>query len=185
MFLFVLFVQGNFYAQDKYEKESRIKRKNVPSNALQFIDSLNLTSRVRWYLEEGLTEKTIEAKFRKNKVRFSVEFDTLGRIQDVEIGLPWNDVSLDLRSIIEAHLEKKCSMHRIVKVQHQFSGKRNQLFLLIKNAQISDELDVKYEMIVRCRQEKSVDLYEYLFSQTGVILSVSKVIFKNSSHLEY
>jgi hypothetical protein len=187
-FIFLLLavvVQSNSWAQNKFEKESRITRDAVHPQALQFIDSLQLTSRVRWYLEEGLTEKTIEAKFKKNKLRYSVEFDTLGRIQDVEVDVSWNDLALDLRSIIESSLEKNCSRHRIIKVQRQFSGKRNLLFLLINNAQISEELEVKYEVIVRCRQENSVDLYEYLFSQTGFVLSVSRIIFKNSSHLEY
>ena len=183
--LLVVVVQSNSWAQNKFEKESRITRDAVHPQALQFIDSLQLTSRVRWYLEEGLTEKTIEAKFKKNKLRYSVEFDTLGRIQDVEVDVSWNDLALDLRSIIESSLEKNCSRHRIIKVQRQFSGKRNLLFLLINNAQISEELEVKYEVIVRCRQENSVDLYEYLFSQTGFVLSVSRIIFKNSSHLEY
>jgi len=76
---------NKLFAQEKFEMESRLKQNDVPSNALNFIDSLSLKNKVKWYLEEGIERKSIEAKFKRSGKKHSVEFDILGNIEDVEI----------------------------------------------------------------------------------------------------
>ena len=176
---------GNLHAQEKFEKESRIKQKNVPSEALLFIDSLNFKNKIKWYKEEGFNRQSIEAKFKYNKARYSVEFDTLGNMEDIEIEVDWDDLESDIRDSISLQLKKDCLKHKIVKVQKQYKGSESELFLLLKADKKSQSLIIKYELIVRCRQQKKVDLYEYLFENKGVLISISKIIFRNSSHLEY
>ncbi len=123
---------NNLGAQEKYEKESRIREKYVPTKALQFIDSSDLKSRIRWYLEEGLNRKSIEAKFKHEKVRYSVEFDTLGNVEDIEIEIPWEDLNSQLKDSISLHLKKDCLKHKIVKVQIQYSGSESELLAKLK-----------------------------------------------------
>src|SRR5690606_41633459 len=78
---------NNLFAQQKYEKESRLNRNNVPAIAFNFIDSLNLKNRVKWYLEESLENKSVEAKFKKSGKKHSVEFDILGnRSEERRVG---------------------------------------------------------------------------------------------------
>jgi hypothetical protein len=185
MFLIVFCVSFNLSAQDKFEKESRIKPKVVPSRALQFINSLNLTTKLKWFKEEGLDKKSIEAKFKLNKAICSVEFDTLGKIEDVEIEVNWKDLKSDLKDSIFSQLKLDCSSHKIVKVQRQFTGSENDLFALLKTENILEHLEIKYEIIIRCKHQKKVDLFEYLFNNEGKLISKSKIVFKNSSHLEY
>ena len=185
LFLFAFYASSALFAQDKFEKESRIKRKYVPAQALKFIDSLNLQSSVKWYQEEGMNHKSIEAKFRISKARYSVEFDSLGRIEDIEVEVAWGQLELSMRESIENELKPSCLNHKIVKVQRQFTGSERDLYHLLKSGSISSQLQTKYEVIVRCKQENQIDLYEYLFSDSGKTLSISKMVFKNSSHLEY
>lgn len=172
-------------AQDKFEKESRMKRKDVPSKARMFIDSLNDNTKIKWYKEEGLTRKSIEAKFKRNKIKHSIEFDTLGIIEDVEIETDWKNVASHAADSISAQLSRDCSKYQIVKVQIQFSGSENELFSLLKTGVKSENLVMNYEIVVRCKQQKEVDLFEYLFNTKGLLLFKSKIVFKNSSHLEY
>ena len=185
IFLIVFFVSYNLFAQDKFEKESRIKPKDVPSKALSFIDSLKMDTKVKWYLEEGLNKKSIEAKYKQNKVNYSIEFDSLGKIEDIEIEVNWGDLESSLRESISSQLQQNCSSHRIEKVQRQFTGSENDLFALLNTGIIFEHLNINYEIIVRCKQLNEVDLFEYLFNNNGKLISTSKLVLKNSSQLEY
>lgn len=186
LIVFVLgFVATNLVAQDKYEKESRIKTEEVPINAKAFIDSLRLDTRIKWYKEEGIETKSIEAKFRLKKVQYSIEFDTHGIIEDVEIEVKYGDLQTNLKDKIVSQLNQDCSKHKITKVQMQFTGSKNDLFLQLQSGNNRDKLTTLYELIIQCNQKNAVDLFEYLFDQQGNLISKSKIIFKNSSHLEY
>ena len=186
LILLILFsISTILFAQDKFEKESRIQPKDVPPRALLFIDSLNLKTKIKWYKEEGLDKESIEAKFKLNKVKHSVEFDTYGKIEDVEIIVNWEDLESDLKDSIFFQLNIDCLSHKIVKAQRQFLGSENELLFLIKNRDVFEPLKIRYEMIIRCKYEKKVDLFEYLFNYDGKLISRSRIIFKNSSHLEY
>lgn len=176
---------NNLCAQKKFEKESRIKQKDVPFKALQFINSLELNKKVKWYQEEGFKTKSIEAKFKLNKIKYSLEFDTLGIIEDLEIEANWKGLDARLLDSIFLIIKKDCLKHKIVKLQIQYSGDESAIFTKIKTLVNNVNLTIKYELIITCKIKKNVDLYEYLFSETGKLLSISKIVFRNSSHLEY
>ena len=185
LLLLVLFFANGLMAQDKWEKESRIKPEEVPSLAFAFIDSLQLNTKVKWYREEGLEKSTIEAKYKANKVRYSIEFELAGAVEDVEMELSWEELSPAVQKAISSQLQQDCSKHSIVKVQEQFTGSRKDLFSLLKTGSQAEELQIKFELIVKCKQEKEVNLFEYLFDDKGQQLAKSVIVFKNSSHLEY
>jgi hypothetical protein len=176
---------NSLLAQQKFEKESRLKQNEVPSNALNFIDSLNLKNKVKWYLEEGLESKSIEAKFKRNRKKHSVEFDKLGNIEDVEIEIKWDELPTPLKNSISTRLQKDCKKHKIVKIQIQYTGNQMPLFLKLLSGKPTEDLTVKYEIIVKCRSEKSTELFEYLFTDKGHFVLASQIIFKPSYHLEY
>jgi hypothetical protein len=176
---------GNVFAQGKFEKESRLKPKYVPVKALAFIDSLNFGEKVKWHKEEGLTGISVEAKFKHDKVIYSVEFDTSGNVEDIEIEANWKDLESDLRDAIFSQINTDCVKHKIVKVQKQYTGSESQLLSVLKAELKSQNLTIKYELIVRCSHQKKVDLFEYLFNEKGKLISTSQIVFKNSSHLEY
>ncbi|GBF21835.1 MULTISPECIES: hypothetical protein [unclassified Arenibacter] len=180
---------GNFsnyiLAQEKYERESRLKQKYVPSNALNFIDSLSLKNKVKWYLEEGFESKSIEAKFKRNGEKHSIEFDIHGIIQDVEIEMKWNDLYMPFKNLIIKQLKEDCIKHKIVKTQIQYTGNQTALLLkLLSDVSVKD-LTVKYEIILKCHCDKNTQLFEYLFNDNGQLIMATPIIFKPSNHLEY
>jgi hypothetical protein len=185
LFLISIFFSKNLLAQEKYERESRIKQKNVPTEALHFFDSISNINKIKWYKEEGLNKISFEAKFKINRTKYSVEFDSLGNIEDIEIEVDWRDLKTQLKDTISAQLNKNCNSHKITKLQIQYTGSKADLWHQLKYQAINPNAIVHYELIVKCRQSKDVNLFEYLFSEFGKIVSVSKIVFKNSSHLEY
>jgi hypothetical protein len=189
LFLLILLIglpySNNLFAQEKFEKESRIKQRDVPSKALLFMDSLKYKAKMKWYEEEGLTRKSIEAKFKHNRTKYSIEFDTLGNVEDIEIEVNWQDIESDITDPVFNQFKLDCSKYKIVKVQKQFTGSENELFSLLINGTNGEQPKIKYEIIVRCNQQKEVNLFEYLFNNKGILIAKSKIVFKNSSHLEY
>lgn len=172
-------------AQVKYEKESRLNEKDIPERAKRFVDTLQTEARVRWYLEEGLEGTTVEAKFSYKGFKHSIEFDTLGYVEDVEIEVPWSLIPEVARKAINQSLIKECSHHKIRKVQLQYTGPPHSLIAKIQNENTLLPYILKYEIIARCRTSEDLALYEYLFSDDGQKLRRSKIVFKNSSNLEY
>lgn len=185
IFLLSLFSSVELFAQEKFEKESRIKQRDVPQKALDFIESANIKGKMKWYLEQGLNRKSIEVKFQQNRKRYSVEFDTLGTIEDVEIELKATELPASLNNTINAQLQNDCIKYKIEKIQVQYSGSEEQLLAKLKNLSSVQNLVTKYEVVVKCTSKNNVELLEYLFTDTGTVLSVSTIVFKNSSHLEY
>lgn len=185
VFLTIIHLPCTLFAQEKFEKESRIKKTNVPLKARLFIDSLQAQHTIKWYKEEGLLENTIEAKFKNDKTLYSVEFDTLGNIQDLEIEINWEDMPSSVGDSILALLKKDCIKNKIIKIQRQYSGKEL-IPLSFENFHLKREsLVINYELIVRCKEQNNVVLFEYLFDEKGLFISKSTIVFKNSSHLEY
>jgi hypothetical protein len=184
-FIIMVVCSNHLYGQQKYEKESRLNETNVPFSALDFIDSLEIEGKIKWYLEEGINHTSIEAKFKLNKQKYSIEFDSLGNLEDIEIQIEWDELQKSLRDSISSQLSKDCIKHKIKKIQIQYSGDRSALLYKIKTGKSANNYIVRYEIIVRCKHVKNVALFEYLFSDTGQILTTSKLIFKNSNNLEY
>jgi hypothetical protein len=172
-------------AQEKFEKESRIKATEVPKKALHFIATLELPVKVKWYLEEGLERQSIESKFKYQGARYSVEFDTLGNIEDVELEVKPKELPSAAMDAIAARLKEDCSAYKITKVQLQYLGEEEALKQVIRSAKVGEGVTTNVELVINCRNDQGKNLYEYLFDASGKVLSVSKIVFKNSSHLEY
>lgn len=49
---------ANLLAQEKFEKESRIKQRDVPLKASSFMDSLKLNTKIKWYKEDWCFTRT-------------------------------------------------------------------------------------------------------------------------------
>ena len=75
---------NHLLGQIKYEKEYDIEQKEVPRIALEFITKSGFEKHVRWYREESQDGTTIEAKSKKNRHKYSIEFDTSGKLLDIE-----------------------------------------------------------------------------------------------------
>jgi hypothetical protein len=183
--LLVMVFSGQLLAQQKFEKESRINPSDVPENAINFIEALPFESKIKWYKEEGFDRVSIEAKFTNQRTKYSIEFDTLGKVEDVEIEVSIEDIKSDSRKVIAAQLESDCERYSISKVQKQYSGNTKDLIAFLSSESGHSPITMRYEVVVVCRQERKVTPFEYLFSEEGELLSISEIIFKNSSHLEY
>jgi hypothetical protein len=182
LFLFTLPI---FFSQEKIERESRVKVHQIPELALSFIDSLSIERKIKWYREEKINGVSFEAKFRMNQTKYSIEFDTLGNVEDIETERKKQSLPESLQATIMSTLKKECLSFKLEKIQLQFSGSRLILFSELTQTPAPGKPITRYEIVVRCKSVQKTVLYEYLLSETGDVISQFEIVFKPSSHLEY
>jgi hypothetical protein len=176
---------ANALGQTKYEKEEKLKLREVPAKARQFVDSLHFQSKVKWYYEQNLQGNSIEAKAKIGKKEYSIEFDTLGNIQDMEVQLEEKEVPQNTFSAIEKALQASFSSFQINKIQVQYKSDPSTLLLLAKNQSAKRMYTTSYELVVKGKKGKQVKLYEITFTENGELTATSEIIFSNTDNLEY
>jgi hypothetical protein len=183
LFLFVspIILSG----QEKYERESRISVEEVPLAAQEFVNRLPIQKKTKWYLEESLTALSFEAKFKLDQRKYSVEFDTLGQLEDVELLTAAEAISAVSRENINKVLSDSFTRYRIRKVQFQYTGEAEELLTIIAQQTTTEGTTLKFELIVKGKTEEGVHLYEMLFNEEGQLLSQSTIVLKNANNLEY
>ena len=181
--LLVLSVQVGS-SQYKFEKEDRIKAKEVPVAALEFIEECAFPKKTCWYREQGYDSVSIEGKTKHRGTKYSIEFDTLGNVEDVEYKIKWEDITEDAKAGILAYFDTKHSKTKIKKIQRQLTGS----VLDLQQAMLTDEYIgtvTKYEIEVKAKIDGRYMLKEYLFDDKGGLVRESEVIYRNSDNLEF
>lgn len=172
-------------SQVKYEKEYRIKAEQVPAAAKVFIDKLTFQRPVKWYKEESLTTITYEAKTKEEGQKYSIEFDSTGQIEDIELKINWTSILASARASIEDALSESFERYRLIKIQRQWTGAAEDLVEAVKTKSTGDRLRVRYEIIVKGKSDAGWQWYEITFSDAGTQLSSKRIILRNTDNLEY
>lgn len=91
-FVFVFFAQM-VLGQEKRESESCIMQEEFPVKAFsKMAPYLEDAKRIRFYREFDGDKTSCETKFKKGRLFYSVEFDSLGILEDVEFVIEENDI---------------------------------------------------------------------------------------------
>lgn len=182
---FILLYPFVSIAQQKYEREYRINSETIPKSATDFIDSISLNSKIKWYREISLDEVTIEAKFSHNKKKFSVEFDTLGKLLDVEIVLNKRELNAKVQNRINNELDSVYKKWKFQKIQLNYSGKGSHILAAIKQNEPSDSIKIAYEIVIKGKDLEGTYLYEITFNDQGELQNILEIIPDKADHLEY
>lgn len=180
----ILCVHATF-AQQKFEKEYQLKTSEVPLRTRQFVDSLDFDHRVKWYMEISQSGTSVEAKGRRDGKRYSVEFDTTGKIQDVEIEIPYGAIPNEVQNTMTQQLRGEFDTYRILKMQQQLTGSRNELLTYLTKPRGTSALTIRYEATVKGSKSGERNEFEYTFSLLGEIEKRATVVFRNTDNLEY
>ena len=111
----------NSYGQYKYEREHRIKKNQFPAAAHELIEEQLANARkIRYYRETDSTKISYEAKFKVDRLHYSVEFDQEGILEDVEILIKKVDIPNESYANMTAFLEENFNKYRIRRIQQQY-----------------------------------------------------------------
>ena len=173
------------FTQPKYEKEMRIKEKEVPENVISFVDSMKLPKKIKWYKEIGNNKTSYEAKTRYEAKRLSIEFSENGTFEDFEIEINPEDILSEDNKRISDYLLNAHSKYLIEKVQLQYSGEPNLILNYFLNPESINGLIIHYEVVISTKEDSAYAMYEYLFDENGAFVKKSQIKIKTTDNIEY
>lgn len=182
---FLLLFSSGLKAQHKYEREYRIKSEIIPQSAQAFIDSIGSDSRIKWYKEISLDAVSIEAKFKHNKKKFSVEFDTLGVLQDVEFIIESREIPPIVYKQIEQKLDSLYEKWKFRKIQTHYSGSDSDIISSIHKNEPASEVKVYFEIVLKGKNPGNTQEYEITFNAQGEMQHIQMIVQDEADHLEY
>lgn len=161
-------------SQTKDEKETRVRLEDFPESAQRHFDSLpDKVKRIRFYKETDGDKESFESKFKYKNHWHSVEFDSSGQLEDIEVTVKKKEIPKSIVERIEQYLNNHSDKFELIKIQEQYiydSDNSESRFihqvLINRNHHSSN-----YEIIVDLKSEKTWILSEITFDSTGQFLN--------------
>ncbi len=164
----IALLPGKVSGQVKYEREYRITPNDVPEEAREFIHQFPFKRQVRWYRNQYENSSTIEAKVRHNGRLYSIDFDQLGSLNDLEVEIKWKEIPTDIGIQITRNLDSLFVKHRIIRIQAQFC--EEDIRAMVKNGIDKYLNQANFEIIVEGQSHRGKLQYEILFSEEGAVM---------------
>ena len=180
-FSFSLLAQGK-----KMEREKRIRKEEIPAVALTLLNNpLGKARKVKYFLGTDGDNKSFEIKFLLHRNQYSVEFDSEGRLEDVEVLISFGKLNKDIRKNVTDHLGQYDNF-KVKKTQKQFSSQSQTAEEVIKMALEDLPAEtVRYEMIVETKAGSTWTTYEMLLDDQGNFISQKEVIGRLEDNILY
>lgn len=174
---------GQTMAQEKTEREFRVKASEVPDAAKEWVtQAFDPDNKIKWFYEETSGKSSFEAKFSHNSLDHSVEFDPSGMIEDVEVQISWTELPQKIQDAVTTFFEAKFSKYRIEKVQVQYAGESKEMIKWAKTASL-DLIQIRYEIEFYGESETDKKLWEGLFDKNGNMLNLREIILPAANNL--
>lgn len=187
--IIVLFALINAHSlAQKNEHEERVKSTEVPDQALEWLDSVEIKKKkLRWYLEVTSGRRSYEVKFIHDHHLYSIEFDTLGNVEDIEVLHKRKELNPEIYRSIQRELDRVFDRSKIVKVQVQYtSPKSSENLIRFLNENRSSGVEVNYEIEFEAKKrEDSWKMYEGRFDNEGKLFESREIITRSTENLNY
>lgn len=188
LFIILFFTLGTAIGQDKMEREYRIKKSQFPKAGLRILEvELGKVKRLRFYKERDSNEISYEAKFKKDRLWYSVEFSKVGDLEDIEVTIQELDIPKDSWQQLNSYLNDKFAQFRIKKIQQQYISLKEQSTAKTFRQAFQNLIlpHINYEIIVSGKTEKGFEDFEILFDAEGNFKTIRKSLPPNYDHILY
>ncbi|GMQ29807.1 hypothetical protein [Algoriphagus confluentis] len=162
------------FAQDKVEREVRVKSDEVPDRAKSWLkDAFEKVKRPKWFLEYSQAGKAFEAKFWWEKHYHSVKFDSLGKLIDVEIEIAKEEMPSSSWAKITSYFESEFEEYSVMKIQRQLVGEESDVEDFFDEEE-TEGITLRYEIEFHGKKD-SWQIWEALFDEGGEFISLVRV----------
>ncbi len=187
LILSFLILCPTLYGQIKYEREHRIKKSQFPNKALHYIgEKLEGSRKIRFYKEIDSSVVSYEARFKKDRLRYSVQFNEQGELEDVALLIKPVDIPEDTYNAINQYLGAEFNKYRIRRMQQRYPVVTANAEKTIKNAFQNLLLpSIKYKLTVAGRKDKKRQQYNVLFDAEGNFENLRRSLPPNYDHVLY
>lgn len=187
-FLFCLLCYTLCFSQTKNEKEVRIKSDAFPELAQSYfnISAFN-AKQLRFYKETDNEKQSFEAKFKINKLHYSVEFDSLGGLEDIEILIKKKHIPEAVFDTITSYFNSNFDKTKIIKIQKQYinnteKSDKNFIKHIIENP---NNTNTHFEIIAEIKTKNKHELREFTFNSHGTFQKFRLVTSSSYEHALY
>lgn len=176
------------FSQTKDEKEERIPLSEFPKVAQNYFN--NFSDKVKYlkfYRETDGNKKSFEAKFKIHQLYYSAEFDTLGKLEDIEIVIKKRHIPQEVFTKIMTFFDANYKKTRLLKIQKQhvnYTDVNDKTFIqhIIDNP---NDRHTNFEIIAETKTDKLRELSEFTFDKNGNFKNSRKVTSSSYEHALY
>lgn len=171
--ILILLVAQCIWSQSKNEKERRIQFETFPQNAQTLINTFpEKVKRIRYYKEIDGDKESYETKFKYKNHWYSVEFDSVGLLEDVEILIKKRQFPDVVIARIKSYVEQQASKFDFIKIQEQYPYHKNSSETLFLNSIFENRTTIasNYEIIIALKIKRQWQLQEITFDTKGKFL---------------
>lgn len=181
-----VFFTGLVAHGQKNEREFRIKKNDFPEVALAKLEPyIKEGRRRRFYMEVDGAKSSYEVKFKKDRLYYSVEFNSEGLLEDVEFIITERDIPEDSFEQMQLYIKENFERQRIKKIQQQYPLQKSESATLREAFQNLLLPYINYEFIIASKGEKGFEEHELLFDSRGKLLRSRKSIPQKYDHVLY
>lgn len=183
--LFVFIILSSFgFSQSRPEREHRIKKSQFPVIATNIIPET--AKKIRYYKEVGTSHTLYTLKFKSKKMKYEIEVDEAGDIQQLGFIVKEIDIPRDTYSEIDDFLDAHFQKHRIRRILQWYSAISEDA---IKNTFQNLILPSNtYELFIRGKktaQQKNNSDFQLLFNSEGGFLGIREALPVNFDRVLY
>jgi hypothetical protein len=158
------------FSQSKNEKEERVSVSEFPEVAHSYFNGIsNQVKHIKFYKETDSVKYSFEAKFKLNKLYYSIEFDTIGNLEDIEIIIKEKRIPKLVFKNMMSFFNSNFDKVHIIKIQAQYtnnSEKSDQQFINETLNNTTKKNDY-FEIIAEVKQYRNRKLKEFTFKNNG------------------
>lgn len=184
-FLLILLTTVDSFGQYKYEKESRIHSSELPFQLDLDFGAYAGVKRLKWYKEHNIDQVHYEAKFRFEGSVYSVEFDSLGVLEDVEVLCSLKNLEGSLSRQLTRNINSFYKKWKIDKLQEQYLISQDVLKALLDQSVSLKDLSSNYEMELIVLEQGERNHYELLFDSSLNLIRIRRIVKDSSLNLEF
>lgn len=179
------FFINSVYGQElKKEKEVRIGATEAPLAAQKIISGYDVNKKIKWYKQTNFDTISFEAKFKKKGDFYSVSFDTLGVVIDIEKLIKWKNIDESTKDKIEVIFNDEFKKFKIIKCQIQYTPEEFDLENFFTIQLQSTQSKVNYEIEVEGKNTNWLK-FEFLLKEDGRILRKREIVDVSTENLNY
>jgi len=171
------------HGQIKIEKEIDISKNEAPTLMQEFIAKQDFEKKIKWYKEFSEIGMTYEAKTCFKKFKYSIEFDSIGNLLDVEKTIPKRKLPKEVKASLDKQLHQEFLKYKLIKVQEQYKGDIN----AIDNIERAPNLEFHYEIVFKGKGKgkRQSKYYEILVDHNGNIIEQYEIVDRPIDNLEF
>lgn len=182
--LLLLTISSVLVGQAKQEQELRVAQEAVPEAAITWLTVVfGDLDRVKWYAEETSGRRSIEAKFKYKRRKYSVEFSPTGELEDVESVLKLRQIPDSIRQRLTATFQT-LPKFKLRRIQEQWKGSTESIKSALRG-NLPPEVMVQYEIEFSAKMDGIYGIWEGTFSTMGQLLAYRQIILRPTTNLDY